>query len=132
MQIVPATVEHFLAVHPAELASLPNVVELIREGAYAAVDDDGVWCVGGIVDMCEGRAIAWTLLNRSNAAKLPFVHRVVKGVVESSHFRRIELVADIRFPRADEWALRLGFSFEGILRSYFPDGSQAHLYSRVK
>jgi hypothetical protein len=139
MQLVSCTTEHFRAIkaQPAQAEAAARasdyfVGDLRKAGAYAIVDEEGVWCVGGIVDMGEGRAIAWCLLDKSVPYKLPAVHRIVKRVIDGAPYRRIELVADTRCTKADEWAIRLGFDFEAPLRAYFPDGSAAHLYSRIR
>lgn len=141
MQIVPATVEHFRAIRAQDaqasqvaVASDEHCHTLIAEGARAVVDADGVWFIGGAVDMGEGRGDCWSVVaGNCRNTRFVVVHRMVRRFMDekAKQFRRLELRADLRCPNADRWALMLGFDFECVLRRYFHD-SDAHLFARVQ
>jgi len=141
MRRVPATLGHFRAIQaqPAQAAELAAASAehcgvLIAEGAQAVIDDDGVYFIGGAVDMGFGRGDCWSVV-AGNCRHMRFavVHRMVRKFMDEKarQYRRLELRADLRCPNADRWALLLGFEFECVLRRYY-ENADAHLFARIQ
>ena len=89
----------------------------------------------GILPQWPGRAIAWALLTRELTARhFLRVHHKVLNVLLGAHgrgARRIETTVDAGFDAGHRWARALGFSPEGLMRSYSPEGRDHVLYARI-
>lgn len=89
----------------------------------------------GLLPQWPGRAIAWALLTRElSAAHFLRAHHKVLAVLRSAHasgVRRIETTVDAGFDAGHRWARALGFSPEGLMRAYSPDGRNHVLYAHV-
>lgn len=139
MRVEPLTLAHFEAidVQPSQRAHFdlftPAVrAELVRVGSVAAVDAARTFCIGGVVDVGFGRGNAWTILGHGSPRNFVGVHRAVLAHLRRAPFRRIEMACDPNCVAAHRWAMLLGFQFEAPMRGWFPDGSEAFLFARVK
>lgn len=91
-----------------------------------------VGCAGAI-PYWEGRGEAWVILDRSVRHEFLSFHNAVKRGLEICPLRRIEAVVDENFRKGHQWITLLGFRKEAeVLTGYWPDGSNATLYSKIK
>lgn len=101
---------------------------------WAIVENGITLGCGGIAEVWENRAQAWTLM--SSALILPrrfrIVQRMVQGVLDDAPWRRIEMDVDAANTAGAAWAERLGFVRECERRKYTVDGRDVILFARVK
>jgi RimJ/RimL family protein N-acetyltransferase len=100
-------------------------------GAAAEADGQIVACAA-IVDMQDGRGLAWAMLSEHALRHIKLIHRAIQGVLAKSPYRRIEMAVDAQHAAGCRWAERLGFEREGLMRAYTPDGRSCYLYARVQ
>ncbi len=132
-QTVP---DHFLQINTGERHKHENVAP--RQGFTAVTlffKDEIVGIVGGNL-IAPGILQAWGLISDS-VSKCPIsFHKTVLGL--SSYYmdllklRRIQFSVRDDFERGIEWANRLGFYPEGLMRNYAMDGCPHWLFSRVR
>ena len=91
--------------------------------AWQAVDEDGK-CrgVGGAIKEWRGVATAFMALSDEIFKHPLWLHRQAKQkmieVVDEMELHRLQALVEVGFPKHYEWAERLGFKPEGILRQY--------------
>lgn len=103
--------------------------------AWTAVADDGeILIIAGVTYQWENRGLVWSLISDVAGREFIKIHReVLKKLDEfQENCRRLEMTVDVGFPQAHRWAKMLGFSIEGYLRAYRPDGGDVIIYSRVR
>lgn len=94
------------------------------------VGDQVIACAGAF-QVWEGRAQAWSMLSTALPQHIMGVHRAVKRFLDRYPVRRVEITVDPRSAPAVKWAQRLGFSYEGTMPGYTPQGDTMDLYARV-
>lgn len=108
----------------------------LRHNAKSMVDDDVILAVAGVAPLWKGVGTVWTLISedaRKSGLRLSLgVRRLVDmAYVERGYWR---LQATIK--RGDEtarlWIVGLGFSYEGTMLAYGPDGKTHDMYARVR
>lgn len=136
-----ATVDHFarLELQPTQteykriVADADYVRALVDAGCTAIIGNGGrVLGLGGLIDQGGGRAHAWCLLSNRIGVAFVTMHRAALRVIESSPYRRIEMVTLEGFCPAQRWAQQLGFEPEGLMRAWFPNGAAGMLWSKVR
>lgn len=139
MRVEPLTREHLeaLTLQPHQAAwrgklSDEQIGALVHQGGWAAVDGEAVLGCAGFVDKGDGRAEGWALLGDESGRAMAAITRAVKRGIRSNPARRIEIVTACSFAPAGRWATMLGFRFEGRMRAWCADGSDAELWSMVK
>lgn len=104
--------------------------------AWSGLIGHNVIGCAGLLPQWPGRAIAWALLTRElSAAHFLRAHHKVIAVLRSAHangIRRIETTVDAGFDAGHRWARALGFSPEGLMRAYSPDGRNHVLYAHIR
>lgn len=126
-------------VHGESLAQRARMAhEQIEMGPCGAVIANGkVVAVGGFWVQWQGRATLWWLFSRDAGKHAVALSRAMSRYMQSMHWRRLELYV----PQRDDahighrWARLLGFTHEtpsGPMRSFMPDGADAHLYAWVR
>jgi ribosomal protein S18 acetylase RimI-like enzyme len=102
--------------------------------SFTAMQDNGVplGCAG-VLNMWQGRGIAWAYLSKYAAEeKFLQVHRAVLRFLDAFYLQRIEMTVDCEFEQGHRWAKMLGFTMEAErMRAYRPDGGDVALYARV-
>lgn len=140
MKVVPYKAEHMkaLRLQQAQLCNLnwmpvDQAVQLERVVAFTALDGDEVLACAGVLELWEGRGAVWAFLSENIGHRMVAVHRAVRRYFDVLDFRRLEAEVAIDFEQGHRWMRLLGFELESPrMRSYFPDGSDAALYVRVK
>lgn len=91
-------------------------------------------CVGcaGIVDHGEGRGEAWAMLPDDAGPHMAAITRAVMRGLRTTPLRRVQAITACTFAPGRKWAKMLGFRFEGTLRAYCADGSDAEIWARVR
>jgi len=101
---------------------------------WTVIDGSEIVGVGGICDAWPGRGIGWCGLSRHAGRHMIPLTRLIRRVHDSLNYRRIEMYAEAGNPRAERWAVLLGFHLETPepMRAFLPDGKDAMLYAKVK
>lgn len=97
---------------------------------FTAFAGPTVIACAGIVNCWQGRAQVWSLMSEHLPQYKKTIHKSVKQFLDSLTIRRLELTLDPEFPRAVEWAKRLGFAYESTMPQYGPNGELQDLYVR--
>lgn len=109
------------------------VESLIEHGrAWAVVDDNTVVACAGFVEQWSNRAYAWALIGSEAGRRMVAFTRIVRRFLDESPWPRIETAVDEQFEAGHRWAVALGFTKEGVMRHYSPDGRDCALYGRVR
>jgi len=141
LKIIALKPEHLLAVqmqpeqaHGQKYVTFEVAQELITSPGvgWAAEYDGHVIACAGIVHIHDGRGHAWGMFSQAALAHFKTIHRVVREVVQSCPWRRVEITVDCHHLAARRWAERLGFECEGTMRAYTPDGRDCFLYARIR
>ena len=92
------------------------------------------FCVGagGLRMIWPGRAAAWLLLGKNVKPALPAIVRRLRGVLAGYPANRVEMTAREDFGPGCHLAALLGFEREARLLRFFPDGSTAQLFARIR
>lgn len=143
MKIVPFKAEHLrqLRIQNAQLKCMTwmpadqadTIESLSAIEAYTAMDGDRVIGCAGVLELWKGRAAAWAFLADGMGRQFVTLHRAVKRFLDVADYGRIEAEVALDFEEGHRWAHMLGFELENPrMRKYFPDGSDAALYVKVK
>lgn len=101
--------------------------------AFTGLVGEKVIGCAGVINVWEGRGIAWAYLARDAGTYMPAITKAVKRFLEASPLRRIEMNVDLEFEQGHRWANMLGFRLEaGRMEAYRPDGGTCSLYARVR
>lgn len=112
--------------------------DLVSVGiAYTVTRDNAPVAAFGLQKMWPGRASSWGFVSsKIGRSGLLYATREIVGklnmIQSSQDYRRVEASTAAGFDRAARWAEALGFQREGLMRAYGPDGSDYHLWSRVR
>lgn len=140
MIIVPYKAEHMRKLHlqSAQLSTVgwapADHAEMLEQFvAFTALDGDEVLACAGVIEMWPGRGAAWAFMAEAIGTRMVAVHRAVRRYFDTLDFRRLEAEVAADFEQGHRWVRMLGFELEAPrLRGYFPDGSDAAMYARVK
>jgi hypothetical protein len=141
VSFMPLQFDHlaYLDPHPSQVSEYEALLGSAGESLVQRSMGMSAWhrgrCVfvGGICLVWQGRAELWAICGASLGAN---VHRVVrhgKFVLDGLPHRRIEMLVKVDNEQGNRLAQMLGFDRpEGVLRAYHPDGSDMHMYARIK
>jgi hypothetical protein len=139
MKLEPFKIEHLSQLEKQRGHSYPNIslenrrcLELSGYN-YSIKNDVRVFICGGVLPYWANRVEAWAIFDKNLDFEFLKVHRICKRYLDVLPHKRIECVVKYDFQQGNRWANLLGFQVEGPrLRSYFEDGKDAILYSRIK
>ncbi|MEH6358831.1 MAG: hypothetical protein V7745_07565 [Pseudomonadales bacterium] len=102
--------------------------------SYSALDDGVPVCSAGVVEMWQGRGIAWAYVSGIvTPRKFITVHRMIDRFLNGCYLHRIEMTVDCEFDEGHRWAKMLGFDLEAErMVAYRPDGGDCALYARTR
>ena len=107
--------------------------DLESGSAFTALDGDEVLACSGVVEIYEGRGLAWAYISETVGNRMLYVTRKVRDYLDLTTCRRVEMDVDCDFEQAHRWAKMLGFELEATCRKAFtPSGKDCALYARVK
>jgi len=115
--------------HHADIAILTHAIE--NGVAMAVVDEGRILAIGGVMKVWDDRGNAWGLLADDIGYAFPTIHRVVKRVLDTSPFQRIEAQVAVGHEAGQRWVRLLGLDHEGRMRAFFR-GHDYDLFARVK
>jgi hypothetical protein len=141
MIVVPFKAEHLLGMQlqRSQSGSKPFITEeyarmLEGQFAFTALDDDGeVVAVGGLAELWEQRALAWSFIDSRAGKHFVALHKLVRDFLDMAPYRRIEAETSCGFGPGHRWLKMLGFQMEAErMRAFQVDGGDSALYARVK
>lgn len=135
ISVVGCQKEHFDRLASGEQHKFDNL-PLSYESALTLISgEDIVAIVGGSI-VLPGVLYAWAFVS-SKVKKHRFsFHRAIKKIVsfymKDLELRRMQFCVRTDFVVGYKWAISLGFSPEGVMKKYLPDGADAWLFARVQ
>jgi hypothetical protein len=140
MNVVPYKAEHLMALklQAGQEYCLPYVTDeyarmLEGQFAFTAIDGDVVIAVGGVAELWENRALAWSFIDHRAGKYFTQLHKAVLRVLEVIPYRRIEAETSCDFEQGHRWLKMLGFELEAPrMKAFRVDGGDSALYARVK
>lgn len=99
--------------------------------AMAVIDGGRILAIGGVMKVWDDRGNAWGLLADNIGYAFPTIHRVVKRVLDTSPYQRIEAQVAVGHEAGQRWVRLLGLEHEGRMRAFFR-GHDYDLFARVK
>lgn len=103
--------------------------------AWTAESDTGeILAVAGITYQWENRGLVWSFISEAVGEHFVSFHKEVKRKIAEFQKEciRLEMTVDVGFSEGHRWAKLLGFSVEGYMRAYRPDGGDVIMYSRIR
>ena len=141
MDIIPYRAEHLRSlqlqdaqIELSKLISYEQQKALKNEHAYTFVDDGEILLCAGVMPLWEKRAIIWSYFSRNAGRKMRAIIRATVLILDEMPFDRIESAVEENFSQGHRFNKLIGFNLETPepMQKYFPTGSAAFLYSRVK
>lgn len=141
MRTIPYKAEHLknlqlqdAQVEASKLISYEHQKALENEHAYTFVDDGEILLCAGVMPLWPQRAVIWSYFSRNAGRKMLAIIRVTVSILDEMPFDRIESAVEENFSQGHRFNKLIGFKLETPepMQKYFPTGSAAFLYSRVK
>ena len=106
--------------------------QLSRDPSFTLDAADLPVAAAGITPMWDSRAFAWALITVDAGKHMRTLTRAVLRFLNGCPVRRIEAYVAPDFPAAIRWMQILGFSIEGRMRAFTPEGHDCFMYARIK
>lgn len=108
---------------------------ILRRDARTWEDDEGlVIAVIGVTELWKGVGTVWTMLSdraRERGPALTFrTVKLLRMLHVERGYKRIQATILHGDERARQWIINLGFTYEGTMVAYAPDGATHDLYAR--
>jgi hypothetical protein len=117
----------------AGYASVDHYRKLAATPSIALLDGHNVLMCGGAFEIWPGRAVAWALLAESIGHRMTACVRHVRRFFDEINAPRVEMDVAVDHEEGHRFARLLGFELETPrARVYYPDGSDAAIYVRVR
>lgn len=113
----------------------PEYCAFLVDNSHSGVTvwaDDKIICAGGAIEIWNGRAEVWTLIDKDAGPWMLGLTRVVERFVAMMPFHRLETCCEVNWPQAHRWLKMLGFEHERLARKYLPSGRDVDIYVRIK
>lgn len=78
-----------------------------------------------------GSGVLWGFISQNSGPHFVRMDRIARRFISSIHLRRLEATVEKGFEPGCRWLDLMGFHFEGVMRSYGPDGSDYLRYARI-
>lgn len=141
MNFRPATQEDlaFVRLNPFEGAVKDYpYMECPDDNTYCVIYESAIVAVGGVQVPWEGRGQFWLILTAEckkfgihGLRALYAIKEKIEELVEKNNLHRAEAAIRTDFPKAIAMIKSLGFKEECLMRQYWPDKTDAYLYSKV-
>lgn len=139
IEIQPFKVAHFekMAVRQDYYRDLSVEQMARKEGTYAfaLLLDGKVGAIIGAFQYWPGMIELWAVTSELMEESPLGFHRAALKIRDDAMLtfscRRQQMTVRADFAKAIRWAGALGFSFEGLLRKYGPEGADYMMFSRV-
>ncbi len=113
-------------------------LEVPDDNTYTVIYEDEIVAVGGLQMKWEGVGTLWLILTEDckkygihGLLALEVIRDKTNYLIEKNHLWRAEATIRVGFPQAIKMIEFLGFQREGTMRMFFPDKTDAYLYSRI-
>ena len=101
--------------------------------AYTLLHDGRVIACAGVMELWQGRGMAWALLADNIGQAMIAVHRIVyRFLWKECTIRRVEAYVDQGFAAGHRWVHDLGFQREGMMRAFAQHGGDMVMWARVR
>jgi len=114
----------------------PEYESLLRKYARSMVSEGGeVVAILGVTPQWRGVGTVWAMI--SDKARF-YGYRLTRNAIrlmddfQSEEFWRLNATIERGCFEAREWILAIGFSYEGTMVGYGPDGKTHDMYSRLR
>jgi RimJ/RimL family protein N-acetyltransferase len=98
--------------------------------SYTVYSDDKIIGVFGFARILDGCFHLWSLFS-VEIKKYPIAAVKIFRAASNIPARRIQMTTAMSNKAATAFAYRMGFSLEGILRKYGPDGTDHYIFAKV-
>lgn len=85
----------------------------------------------GIWVLENHRGLAWALISDTIGTDFIHFHKAVLNFLDNTNLQRVEMAVEVNFTQGVRWAKMLGFSLEGLMHKYYPNGNDAYLFARI-
>ena len=113
-------------------------MEIPDENTYTVIYESAIVAVGGLWVRWEGVGLLWLMLTADckkygihGLLALEAIKEKMEYLIEKNNLWRAEAAIRVDFPQAIKMIEFLGFEREGLMRQYYPDKTDAFLYSRI-
>lgn len=101
--------------------------------AYTLLHDGRVIACAGVMELWQGRGMAWALLADNIGQAMIAVHRIVyRFLWKECTIRRVEAYVDQGFAAGHRWVHDLGFQREGMMRAFAQHGGDMVMWARIR
>jgi RimJ/RimL family protein N-acetyltransferase len=98
--------------------------------SYTVLNDDKIIGVFGFARILDGCFHLWSILSEE-IRKFPIATYKITLAAISIQARRIQMTTAMSNTIATTFAYRMGFTLEGVLKKYGPDGKDHYLFAKV-
>lgn len=113
-------------------------MEVPDENCYTVIYESAIVAVGGLQVRWEGVGLLWLMLTADckkygiyGLLALEAIKEKMEYLIEKNKLWRAEAAVRVDFPQAIKMIEFFGFEREGVMRRYYPDKTDAILYSRI-
>lgn len=139
IEIVPYQAEHARAidaqasqVHGLTLVNGCYLHNLSVMGpAYTARTGERILGCAGIIDSGMGTGLLWALASKDSGAHFVALIRAVRRLISLHPLRRLEATVELGFRPGCRALELLGFTCEGLMKKYGPDGKHHLRYAKT-
>lgn len=145
-RLVPFDIAHIQLLDLAEdmvdeVFTMPKGIDYLAECAstgdsFTMICDGRVIACGGVYVLWEGVGQVWLLpskhLSRYPVAAVRTIKRMLDAMVESHNFHRLQAIISTKLDVGPRWIEMLGFTREGVLGKYTPQGTDYLMYARIR
>ena len=119
-----------------EKNGIDHLEECARIGdSFTLISEGRILCVGGIFPLWPGVGQVWLIPSVHGLAKpmvfVRHIKRMLNSMQETGKYHRVQAIISTQLTRGDRWIEYLGFTKEGLLRKYTPQGTDYFMYAKV-
>ena len=119
---------------PAGLEQLEIAAE--AGDAFTLMHDGRILCVGGVSNVWTGVGQVWLIpsqyVNDYSLIFVKYVKNFLGSMMKSHGLHRMQAVISAELPNGQKWITKLGFTKEGLMAHYSPNGIDYYLYAKLK
>ena len=105
----------------------------LQQNARTWLDGDSILAIAGVAPLWKGVGTVWTLISEEARDRVVGLTRGVLRLMDSDRsYWRLQATVERGDERARLWIILLGFSYEGTMVAYAPDGKTHDMYARVR
>lgn len=109
----------------ASVAKPPGLSMTVRVG-------EAIVACGGVLPTGPGQGVLWALLSAQAGRNMVCLHRATRRFIDIERLRRLEASVEVGFSAGCRWLEMLGFTYEGPLQAFGPNGEDHVRYARIQ